>query len=659
MSGRIRHVVAVVGVVLSLISTPVGATPAHVAAPAQSADGLDVAGTTTYRLDEAAGAVHVTVQVSITHTKAPEFLPYGTRSYYFDRYAVPALGPVVNARATRDGAPLTTSIETAGATVDAVVVNLSPALTYGNTQELVVEFELPTQPNGSDAATRVNAAFATWYVAAVGDSGAATVVIDVPERFELEAVVSADVDEESAGGRSIYRFADLDEADAFFGVSARDDAALVKRTTSVGDDSFEVQAWPGDEAWADFVLAAIDDGIPALTDWVGLDIDGEREIVVAESATPYLYGYAGWYSPADGRVEIGDDQDLHTILHELAHIWYHGELFTSRWVTEGLAELAANRAATAMGEEPLAIEPLDATRDGALPLSQWDDAAPSAESTADDPYGYQTAYALLAAIVDTVGDDELRSVVARADADELPLAHDDGATARVTDDRYFYDLLLTTPGVEPTPIEELFDVYVWTDADRAAVAERRAAMDAYDLLVAAGDGWAAPLVVRSQIAAWRFDGLGPHVAAATDVLDARERLEAELAAIGLEATSVRAAYEQAGSTRALERLLESLPDVTAAARRLTAAHDRVDSVSTVERLGLVGRDLDGRIADADVAFAAGDLEEMHRLVDGVDAAFDQAPETTAAILLVGAGWVASVTLGLRRRGRRGRVQPAS
>ena len=57
---------------------------------------------------------------------------------------------------------------------------------------------------------------------------------------------------------------------------------------------------------------------------------------MVETASPYLYGYAGWYMPFESVIEVGDELDQHVMLHELAHIWFNDDLFEGRWINEAL-----------------------------------------------------------------------------------------------------------------------------------------------------------------------------------------------------------------------------------------------------------------------------------------------------------------------------------
>ncbi len=78
-------------------------------------------------------------------------------------------------------------------------------------------------------------------------------------------------------------------------VSARDDDQLIERVVDVGEREVNVLGWPDDAAWADFAATQVEDGVPVLEDLTGLEWPATYTLDVVETASPYLYGYAGWY----------------------------------------------------------------------------------------------------------------------------------------------------------------------------------------------------------------------------------------------------------------------------------------------------------------------------------------------------------------------------
>ena len=85
-------------------------------------------------------------------------------------------------------------------------------------------------------------------------------------------------------------------------------------------------------------------GLPELDGLIGLPWPVTSSLLVTEVHTPLLEGYAGIYHPDSAGIEISEDLDDLTILHEASHAWFNGELFDGRWINEGLADTYATKA---------------------------------------------------------------------------------------------------------------------------------------------------------------------------------------------------------------------------------------------------------------------------------------------------------------------------
>ncbi|MDE0801938.1 MAG: hypothetical protein OSA99_01320 [Acidimicrobiales bacterium] len=637
------------------------AAPAGVAVPAQ-VDSLEIDAVTTYRLDPDVGAVQVTVVATLTNTAPSRRRGNIIETPFYDSFGAAAIGPVANASAEREGTALSTTIETGdSAVVEFVVVDLSPNLVFGTPQTITVRYDIPAQPSRSDFATRINDAFASWYAVGTGSNGAIDLVVDVPERFEVEftdiVVPAADV----ADGRAVYRFDDLDEADAFAGVSARDDAALVKKSTTVDDDDFEIQAWPGDDEWADFAVDAVDRGVLELVERTGLPLAGERSIAIAETATPYLYGYAGWFLPEEDRIEIGDELDLQVMLHELAHLWFNGDLFDSRWINEGLAEVASNDIAGSFDVPTVDVVPIDPNAPGAQPLNVWVSPGADEDAAAIEDYGYATSYAVMQALVDDIGDDGLQALLAHADAGLIPYVGDPDPEASfgASDWRYLYDIADRVIG--SARVVELFDAHVLSDDDRVQVTTRSGLTERYDALADAGGALSPPLEVRRRMASWSFDRAATAMDEAAALLADIHALSADLdeRSIAVPA-ALETSYE---SAKDLDETTALLAEVTEVAPAVAEADAAADDLDPVEWLGLVGTDIGGRRDATLASFDDGDTEAAARRAAAVVSSIDDAPVVAAArlvavLFLAGAATAAVRQLRQIRRSRHRRSSSA-
>ena len=129
--------------------------------------------------------------------------------------------------------------------------------------------------------------------------------------------------------------------DFFTYVNVVRDNRLEVRNFEVSGQDIVLRSWPGDEEWADFAQEAIEEGIPALEAHIGTPIPEQNTLEVTASVTPLLFGFAGWYDPAQTSIEIGNEFDRSLMLHELSHAWFNNSLFVERWMIEGLAEEVA------------------------------------------------------------------------------------------------------------------------------------------------------------------------------------------------------------------------------------------------------------------------------------------------------------------------------
>ena len=96
----------------------------------------------------------------------------------------------------------------------------------------------------------------------------------------------------------------------------------------------------------------------------------DSQLQITEATSSYLRGYAGWFSPSDKTIEVGEDLDHETLLHELSHAWFNRELFTDRWINEGFAEEYAAQALKKLGK-PTDEVPLDPNSKYAVRLADW------------------------------------------------------------------------------------------------------------------------------------------------------------------------------------------------------------------------------------------------------------------------------------------------
>jgi hypothetical protein len=639
----------------AVASAPVAVPMAvPVAASAGGGSGLRIESTTTYTVDLAVPVVRVRYDVTLTN-QAPDVVSGGfINQRYFPELLMGVVAEASNIVATKaDGTPLSVRRDsTESPLFSLATVDLSPDLYYPNSQTLSVTYDLPALAPRSEGVTRINPAFATFPVYGLGDPGATTVEVRIPDGLEVE-LIGSEMERTEVDGLAVYRAEAIADPEAFFvDVVARDDEKLVRRAVDLGETDVVVLGWPNDAEWADFVAGTVGDGVPALEELLGIDWPAERDIEVVETVAPYLYGYAGWFQPSSSLIEIGDELDAQVILHELSHVWFNDDLFTGRWINEALAEVFSVQALSEIGEdapEPAAVDP---TGPGSLRLNEWSDVDLQAPDTEErEAYGYNTSWAALDRIADEVGLQAVAAAVRVADDGLVPYAAStvDTSLLRTPNWQTLLDVLEEVAGSETA--EDVFRELVVTDDQAAQLDDRTAARAEYASLVEEAEGWAPPAELRSLMSDWRFesaDDLVPDVrrvlADLTQLREALEEIDAEVP------TPLQATYEGARYVSEMAPVVEDALEAGVALRDAQQAHD--DGGGPLAAVGLLFADVDGDLDEAHRSLQAGDYADAASQADEVASTVDGA--TTAGAMRLGAVALVLLAAGLLVRHRRGR-----
>jgi len=522
------------------VATPSRASTPAVVAPVvvnAYADGFRIESRTIYALDPPAGAVHVAFDVTVTNQKPDQVTGSFIRQFFLPEFSVPVLAEAVGLRAVKDdGTELPVSVEpTDSPRFSFAVIDLRPDLYHPSSQTFRFTYDLPRQAPRSEGFTRVNDAYATFPMLALGDPGLADVELLVPDGFEVELIGDA-MTESARDGQQVFTATAIEDPDAWeVLLSARDDSQLIERVIDVGDEEVEVLGWPDDPVWADFAATQVTEGVPALEALIGLDWPATSTIEVVETASPYLYGYAGWFMPIESLIEVGDKLDQHVMLHELSHLWFNDDLFEGRWINEAFADQVSAMAVAELGGEAPAPALIDPADPGLLKLNDWSNPDLQAGVSDDqERYGYNTSWSVLHAVVAEIGAERLTAVIGAADAGQVayrgPGVPEE--LARTFDWKELLDLLEEIGG--SAQAAGVFEQHVVGEADASAFAARAVARQHYDELLAAGTGWAAPTSVRLAMTDWRFDAAETLMIEALRILDTKEAVvECEQAVLRL------------------------------------------------------------------------------------------------------------------------------
>ncbi|MEM7338517.1 MAG: hypothetical protein AAF467_07720 [Actinomycetota bacterium] len=660
----------VVALAATLVAAVTGLTASPAAAVFDEPD-VDTAADYIYVVDPDAGELRVRIELSVTADKANEPTADGFFEYYFTGYAVAVPTEAENlAVETTSGTPLVFEREIGEEFSDLLSITFARNLFFRQTTTVVIAFTLPSGRAGSENIVRINPAYASFVAWTTPFIEEATVTVELPAGFEDRSRGSDEFEPETADGALRLVANEIDPETYFTVVSLVNDDALANDVIQLppdviddgeGGDSVRILSWPGDDAWRNHVTTGIDEGLPALAELVDRPWPLDDELTIIESFSPYLDGYAGWYDPETHVIEVGDEIDVQLLYHELSHVWFHHDLFTDRWITEGLAEVYAAATIEALGDVP--PEPDEASPDDsdAITLAEFE----YVRQPEQERWGYVASWNVMDQIVDVAGLDGLGEVIAAAEGQQMSYLGDGEpeTTTTTADWRRFVDLVENLDDVDDNSVATIIEPWMGTSTNNGAtqsigaqLAERRDARARYRDLAATGGEWAPPVGVREAMTVWQFPRAEDLMADAERVLAARNEVEALI-----EPTAATLPADVEETYEAIERRTDDVDDALSAAADAAAevreAHDGVVADrSPIERVGLLSVDVDAELDEATDAFSAGRFDTATDEADDVDALLAEANQrglirlAVAAgllILLAGAGWFLASRLARR------------
>jgi hypothetical protein len=531
---------------------------------------------------------------------------------------------------------------------------------YGQSQRIRLTYDLPALAPRDPGYTRVNPAFATFAAFATGDPGITDFEIRAPASFTVE-MSGYNLDKDTLDDDTQrWSTGPLDRPnDTFVTVAARNDDSLVNGKFSVGERKIVTRSWPGDAPWGEFVETQLTKGIPAAEELIGLPWPyPDDELSVVEVASPYIYGYAGWFLPDTTSIEIGDQLDADVILHELTHLWFNDRIFADRWIGEGFAEAYTARVQAEIGGAARSPAPIAAGDPATFMLATWGAPGIGTEDvSAREAFGYNAAFFVIDAVADEIGVEKLREIVHAADARTIAYRGDgepEGVVSRV-DSRRLLDLFEQVGGSKVA--DGLFRAHVLRPEDVAQLPTRAATKVAYAALVETGGEWSPPFPVRRTLGEWNFEEAKQELATANEILVIRDDLAPRAAAIDLE---VPQAFEREyESAKNLDTVREQGEELVVAADDLAVARAAVDdNRDPFELVGSWGSGADDHLRAGLDEFERGDgiaasaeAQRAVEAVDGMATAGQQRAGIAAIVLVVGVG--AGVLVTRRRRRTRG------
>ena len=583
------------------------------ARPAAAADPLRVSAAATYTLDPGAGRVHVAIKYAVTDLKpnSAQFV------YFYTGYRFAIQREARSIRASDGGGSL--SIDTVNhPNYIELTVDFRKDIYYEDTAKFTVRYDLVGGAPRSDSTIRIGKAFSTWGVWAWGDSGLGSVVVNLPRGFG-SSVDGSPMSKTSSGGKETLR-AEPDKPEEFFAIlSAENPLAYTKDRLSLeGGVEIVVMAWPEDKKWDDAVGGALRTALPDLQRLIGLDWPVTHDLNVRERYTPALEGYAGVFFTDTQRIDVSEDLDPVTIVHEASHAWFNDSMFVERWIYEGLAQEYAWRVQHDVGGEDggLPREP-DPKDPGRVLLSRWTFPEVIRDQKTDDEerYGYQASFWLIHQLVESAGVDVMRSAFASADAHTTayPGAGAPEAVTPKNNWKRLLDLAEPLASADSADVEAAFRRLVLPPADGADLSDRTTARREYRKLLGAGDGWLPGWYVRKPMGEWEFPLAQNRINEATAVLALRDQVDAAAATLALQPDEAPLKTEYEGASTGLDDATTLADDELAA---LAAISDAKAKVATepdlVSKIGLIGATPQASYDAARSAFERGDIAGAKR-----------------------------------------------
>jgi hypothetical protein len=617
---------------------------------------LEVGTDTTFEVVPDRQQVQVAVTVDLVNRTPDQVTATGRTRYYYVSFWYPVPVDAVDVSAD-DGTGTLAVTRTPSPTSDKWVraeMSLRRNLFFGESARIVLRYALPAGAPRSDDETRVNPAYVAFPAVAYGQAGTFAARVVLPAGFEVETRGTASTTTR-ADGRVVVELAPGAEQEvAWVTVSAERDAGLARTTVVVADHgTFVIGAWPGDTEWAAFAADVVRRGVPELVRVLGRPWPVTADVAVNETMRPDFHGYGGWFDTVAKEISVTERLDGPLLLHELSHAWFNRNLSMQRWVTEGLAEVYAEVAASGLGIAVPTAPTVTRTDTGARSLTRWDDAGSESET-----FGYRASRLVWRSVLDEVGVERLSSAVRHAFERTSAYPGEDGPSGRAgaVDAEYLLDLVENVAG--STTAESLWRTWVFDGDEASRLTARAAARAEYEALRRNGDGWTPGPGIRRALDAWRFADATASMADARDALTARDALREATSRTGLTVADPgdEATYERAEGT--LVALRASLDDRRAALEEVADAgaawEAPQDWLDTVGRWGTTGvRDLRA----ARDALAGGDLDAARASADAVRAEIAAAHDrgtrrvTAAAVAaaVVLAVVVTAVVVLVRRR----------
>ncbi|HSO64429.1 MAG TPA: hypothetical protein VLQ78_04925 [Ornithinibacter sp.] len=598
-------------------------------------EGLATGARSRYVLDAEATTVDAEVTIDLRNDTPDQ----GSYYYFFDSFSVPVPAGAEDVRARSGGSDLAVSLRPTDDPSTRLARISFPNLLFGRSRTIVLTYEVPGEKPRSEDSTRVGPGYATFAVHGLGEAGRSTVEVVAPASMTFDATSDEFTSVVNGALTTHTTTATSTDGGYWAVVSLRDPEKGDELTVDVSGVSLVLNGFEDDPKWADFVAGQVTKGLPTLEALVGTPWPGGLERI-REDATPSLRGYDGWFDPSGDEIVVGERLDADLIFHELSHAWVSGDRFDERWVSEGLAQVLAERTVAATGGRPGEHPTVSRGADEAVALNEWGGSAGS-RSADVDAYAYPASYTATRALLADLQGDDLAAVIGAALRGERaydPAGTPDAEGGRTSWSRWL-DLLETRGGVQDAP--EVLSRWALTGEQQAQLPPRAEARTAYAAVDEADGAWLPPEGLRDAMTGWDFE----RAASVRDKIDGlpedAKAVQDAASRAGVAAPALlREAYEKAEHDEQYVELATSLRKAAAAVPPVALAQrDAAQGRDPVSTLGATVLGVQDRATRAATLLEDGSYDEAR-------AAAEQATNRADLALLVGLGLVLTVLLVL-------------
>jgi hypothetical protein len=625
-------------------------------APAAAAGGRTDTASTTYTLDPEAARLDVEIDVTVENSASPAI----------DFTVVWLEDTATRVKVVADRGAATMSLVASGYGFDQYQLFFSP-ISVGQERHLEITYQVPGGAPRSDSFTRLGQAFVSFCVVSNGiDDGTARLV--VPSGYELEVDAhNGEFEASTRAGVTTYQTPTLEEPFNFWACAFGDnpDAYVTTSLESPTGRTIELQAWPEDPTWQDQMEEQIAGALGTLEELVGQELPGDGPIIVREVSSVELGPYAGTFDPDEGVARVSEHLELGTVAHELSHAWFNDALFEARWLSEGSAAWAESTVTDVPCDEPG-----DYPGSGQPKLSNWRFAGPraSGEELAVVGYEYAAACYLVSSMVDRMGLERMRDVLAALLDDELAYRSGDQVLQGRGGAQEWREWLdaVDELGLVPAGVTDLdfaqdlvAEFGAGSETTTALLPARSRARALYhDLLTSIGD-WSVPEAVLRPMAEWSFTFATVAIDFEIGAYEAATATSVALPEVDAVNGPLKDLVEGAGTLAELDAAVVAATEQQAAAEAIAAARTALDEpLDPLEEIGLSGTDLQVTLAEGIEAVAALDNEKAMAAAARIDSTLAGASQqglfrvgSAAAIVLVLLALVIGLLVWSRRRRR--------